>query len=146
MRGPPPAATPPKRTSGNRSGAAGDVPPSPSGPGAASPDAPEHVQPISLIALERPFDVDEFAQLLGETVIQVTVPREDLVEVLRRISEFMNFGIYVYSVEVRPAPSELLKEFVVVLHRVDYSPTTGDWAPFQEKGRSDSPFGPGSTR
>lgn len=108
--------------------------------------APEASPPISLISLERPFDVDEFAQMLGETSLRVTVPREDLVEVLRRIVEFMSFGIYVYRVSFWPARSDLLKEFVVELQRVDYSPGAGDWIPFEERGRSESPFGPDGTR
>ncbi len=102
--------------------------------------------PISLIRLDRPFDVDDFAQMLGETAIRVTVPREDLVEVLRRIVDFMGFGIYVYRVAVRPARSDLLKEFVVELQRVDYSPGAGDWIEFVERGRSESPFGPDGQR
>jgi hypothetical protein len=97
--------------------------------------------PVSLISLERPFDIDEFSQLLGETTVRVTVPREALAEVLKRVSEFMGFGIYVYAVRVYPAPSELLKEFVVELQRVDFVAQRG-WAPFEEKGRSESPFGP----
>ncbi|HKV89991.1 MAG TPA: hypothetical protein VJQ43_02210, partial [Thermoplasmata archaeon] len=95
-----------------------------------------------LIALERPFDIDEFAGMLGETVIRTEIPREDLAEALRRVSEFMGFGIYVYAVRVRPAKDELLTRFVVELQRVDYDPATGDWVPFAESGRSDSPFGP----
>ncbi len=84
--------------------------------------------------------------MLGETSLRVTVPREDLVEVLRRIVEFMSFGIYVYRVSFWPARSDLLKEFVVELQRVDYSPGAGDWIPFEERGRSESPFGPDGTR
>ena len=99
-----------------------------------------------LISLERPFDLDEFAQQLGETTIRVQVPKEDLSEALRRVTDFMGFGIYVYAFSVRPAPEEQLKKFVVELMRVDYSPGRGDWAPFQDKGRSDSPFGPDATR
>jgi hypothetical protein len=95
-----------------------------------------------LITLDRPFDLDEFSSLLGETSIRVTVPREALAEVLRRVEEFMGFGIYVYSISVRPAPSELLKSFVVELRRVDYSAEKGEWVPFVEKGTADSPFGP----
>jgi hypothetical protein len=106
------------------------------GPGAAIP----------LITLERPFDVDEFAGLLGETSVRVTVPLEHLAEVLRRVTDFMGFGIYVYSIQIRPAASELLKSFVVDLQRVDYAPATKDWVPFVEKGTSDSPFGPTGTR
>ncbi|MGI0140174.1 MAG: hypothetical protein ACREBT_03370 [Thermoplasmata archaeon] len=122
---------------------AAPVTPSPPPSGGASATPP----PLApLISLEVPFDVDEFAQMLGETSIEVKVPREDLAEVLRRISDFMGFGIYVYRFSVRPAPSGLLKEFVVELTRVDYSPTDGAWTPFVEKGRSESPFGPDSTR
>ncbi len=101
---------------------------------------------MPLISLERPFDLDEFSTLLGETSVRVTVPREDLAEVLRRVSEFMGFGIYVYSVTVRPAPGALLKSFVVELQRVDFSPEKEAWVPFVEKGTSDSPFGPSGTR
>jgi hypothetical protein len=102
--------------------------------------------PAPLIALERPFDLDEFSSLLGETSVRVTVPREDLAEVLRRVSEFMGFGIYVYAVTIRPTPGELLKSFVVELQRVDYDPEAHAWTPFVEKGASDSPFGPSGTR
>ncbi len=98
--------------------------------------------PMSLISLERPFDIDEFSQLLGETTIQVTVPRDHLAEVLKRISEFMDFGIYVYSIKVRPGPSEQLKDYVVELQRVDFAAQKGDWVAFEDKGSSDSPFGP----
>ncbi|HYA54107.1 MAG TPA: hypothetical protein VEG42_00710 [Thermoplasmata archaeon] len=97
-----------------------------------------------MITLDRPFDVDEFASLLGETSIRVTVPREALAEVLRRVMEFMGFGIYVYTISVRPAPSELLKSFLVELQRVDYSPEKGAWTPFVEKGTADSPYGAGA--
>jgi hypothetical protein len=102
--------------------------------------------PVPLIALERPFDVDDFAGLLGETSIRVTVPREDLAEVLRRVSEFMGFGIYVYAISLRPTPGDLLKSFVLELQRVDYDPEKGAWVPFIEKGTSSSPFGPTGTR
>ena len=136
VRGPPapgPATTP----------APGPTPAAaaPAGASTAAPTAP-----IPLIALERPFDVDEFSTLLGETSVRVTVPREDLAEVLRRVSEFMGFGIYVYSVAVRPAPGDLLKSFVVELQRVDYNSAKGIWVPFEEKGVSSSPFGPSGTR
>jgi len=100
---------------------------------------------MPLITLERPFDVDQFSNLLGETSIRVTVPRDALPEVLRRVFEFMGFGIYVYAITVRPAPTELLKAFVVELQRVDYSAKDGRWGPFVEKGTSDSPFGPSGT-
>ena len=99
-----------------------------------------------LITLDRPFDVDEFSALLGETSVRVTVPREALPEVLRRVTEFMDFGIYVYAITVRPAPSELLKSFVVELQRVDYSGEKGTWVPFVEKGTVNSPFGPADDR
>jgi len=127
----------------------GALPATPATPASARP-APEAPPPsgpaLPLIRLERPFDVDEFSTLLGETSVRVTVPREDLAEVLRRISEFMGFGIYVYAVSVRPAPSDLLKAFVVELQRVDFSPEKGEWVPFTEKGTSDSPFGPSGHR
>jgi hypothetical protein len=99
-----------------------------------------------LITLDRPFDLDEFSTLLGQTSIRVTVPREDLTELLRRVTDFMSFGIYVYAVIVRPAPAELLKSFVVELQRVDYSVEKGAWVPFVEKGTVDSPFGPTGDR
>jgi hypothetical protein len=111
---------------------------------APAPAAPRATVP--LIALERPFDLDEFSSLLGETSFRVTVPREDLAEVLRRVCEFMGFGIYVYSVTLRPTAGELLKSFVVELQRVDYSAERGAWVPFVEKGTSDSPFGASGTR
>ncbi len=79
--------------------------------------------------------------MLGETSIRVRVPRDSLAEVLRRVTDFMGFGIYVYAITIRPAPSELLKEFIVELQRMDYSPEQGTWSPFVEKGTSDSPFG-----
>jgi hypothetical protein len=113
--------------------ASASAPPNPAKP--ASP-------PIGLISLERPFDPDEFAELLGQTSITVNVPRESLSEVLKRVSDFMGFGIYVYSIRVRPAPEEMLHRFVVELERVDFSPSKGDWVRFEDKGRSDSPFGP----
>lgn len=102
--------------------------------------------PLPLISLEKPFDVDDFAQLLGQTQIQVTVPRDNLAEVLRRACDFMGFGIYVYTIRVRPGPEELLKTFIVELQRVDFSAQARDWAPFQDRGRADNPFGPTGTR
>jgi hypothetical protein len=113
-----------------------------SAPAATDPSSGAASPPLSLISLERPFNIDEFSQLLGETTIRVTVPREDLAEVLKRVSEFMGFGIYVYSIKVRPGPADLLKEFVVELQRVDFAAQKGDWVPFEDKGASDSPFGP----
>ncbi|MHB1435818.1 MAG: hypothetical protein ACYCPN_04780 [Thermoplasmata archaeon] len=110
----------------------------------AAPGAPTPSPP--LLSLERPFDIDEFSQLLGETAIRVTVPRESLAELLRRVSEFMGFGIYVYTIAVRPADSDLLKGFIVELRRVDFSREQGRWVPFVEQGASDTPFGPGAPR
>ena len=135
----PRAATPP---------VAARSPPAPSAvpPPASAPAAPGGALPKSLITLERPFSVDEFGERLGEPMIRATVPREDLPEVLRRVSDFMGFGIYVYSIRVRPAPEETLTKFLVELERVDYSPSRREWVTFEETGRSDSPFGPGATR
>jgi hypothetical protein len=120
-------------------------PPAPAAVNASTPP-PTAATSAPLITLEPTFDLDEFAGLLGETSIRVIVPREDVPELLRRVSDFMGFGIYVYSITVRPAPSELLKSFVVELQRVDYSPADRAWVPFVEKGASDSPFGPSGTR
>lgn len=129
VRGPPPVSTAPPK------------------PSTASPPAEKVAgAPLPLISLERPFDMDEFSSLLGETSVRVTVPREDLAEALRRVSEFMGFGIYVYAISVRPSPGDLLKSFVVELQRVDYDPEKRAWTPFVEKGTSDSPFGPSGTR
>lgn len=119
---------------------------SPSLAAAAPVSGSPPVAPKPLISLEKPFDVDEFSQLLGQTLIQVTVPRDSLAEVLRRACDFMSFGIYVYTIRVRPGPEEQLKSFIVELQRVDYSPTAGDWAPFEDRGRADNPFGPTGTR
>ncbi|HYK93862.1 MAG TPA: hypothetical protein VEY07_07475 [Thermoplasmata archaeon] len=88
--------------------------------------------------------MDGFSRLLGETSIRVEVPKEDLPEVLRRITDFMGFGIYVYSIEVRPGTEETLRTFVVSLQRVDFSATERRWVAFEEKGPAESPFGPGS--
>jgi len=117
----------------------------PTAPATPSPSvSPSSNSP--LITLDRPFDVDEFSTLLGESSIRVTVPRESLAEVVHRVLEFMGFGIYVYTISVRPAPAELLKGFVVELQRVDYSAEKGAWVPFVEKGTTDSPFGPSGDR
>jgi len=120
-------------------------PPTSSTP-ASAPSAASASNSEPLISLDRPFDLDEFSTLLGATSIRVTVPREDLTELLRRVTDFMRFGIYVYAVTVRPAPTELLKSFVVELQRVDYSAEKGTWVPFVEKGTVDSPFGPTGDR
>lgn len=125
-------------------------PAAPPAPGAKLPMVPPVVppgeHPKGLIALERPFNLDELSELLGETTIRIDVPREELAEALRRVSDFMGFGIYVYRFQVRPASEELLKRFVVELQRVDFSPEKHEWLPFEEKGRSDSPFGPSGGR
>jgi len=126
-------------------GGSNAVTPAPPAP-PPSPTTSASSPPVPLISLERPFDVDEFSGLLGETSIRVTVPLEHLAEVLRRVTDFMGFGIYVYSLTIRPASSELLKSFVVELRRVDYSANDKTWVPFVEKGTSDSPFGPSGTR
>ena len=138
----------PGHTSTARSSDPASNPPSPAGPGHGATPATGSgslaptPSPRPLIGLERPFDLDEFSQLLGQNQIRVTVPRDSLVEVLRRVCEFMGFGIYVYSIRVRPAPEELLKSFVVELQRVDFSTASKDWDPFRDRGRADSPFGP----
>ena len=108
----------------------------------AQPTRPAGDAPKSLIALEPPFDLDEFAGLLGQTTIRVKVPKEDLSEAIRRVTEFMGFGIYVYAFSVRPAADDQLRKFVLELTRVDFSTARGDWVPFQDRGRSESPFGP----
>lgn len=105
----------------------------PATPTAATPAAPASA-PANLIRLDRPFDLDEFSSMLGETSIKVRVPREDLLEVLRRVSEFMGFGVYVYAVSVRPSPSASLKEFDVELQRVDFDTEANRWDPFVERG------------
>ena len=126
--------------------------PLPSAPSTApTPRAPAIPSPPGgsaqpLITLDRPFDVDEFSTLLGGNSIRITVPRDALPEVLRRVIEFMGFGIYVYSISVRPAPTELMKGFIVELQRVDYSAEKQAWVPFVEKGTVDSPFGPSGGR
>lgn len=133
-RGPPPVTLPPKTASVT-------LPPSaPASVPAGGPSRPP------LITLERPFDIEQFSALLGETSIRMTVPRVALPEVLRRVTEFMGFGIYVYSISVRPTSTELLKGFVVELQRVDYSAEKGAWVSFEEKGTTDSPFGPSGDR
>jgi hypothetical protein len=92
-----------------------------------------------LISLDRGFDIDQFSGMLGETSIRVSVPREDLPEVLRRVLDFMGFGIYVYTIALRPGPSDLLKEFVLELRRIDFSAEKGDWTAFVEKDPATGP-------
>ncbi len=77
--------------------------------------------------------------MLGETSLRMTVPRDALPEVLRRVTEFMGFGIYVYAVTVRPAPTELLKGFVVDLQRVEFDADSNTWKPFVERGALPGP-------
>ena len=118
--------------------------PSLAAPAAAAPLPAAGSAPADgLIRLERPFDVDEFSQMLGETAIRVTVPPDALPEVLRRLTDFMGFGIYVYAFSVRPAASELLKGYVVELQRVDFDPETKAWKPFVERGTAGAPDGSG---
>jgi hypothetical protein len=116
-------------------------------PSALSTPAPAMAggTPGGLLRLDTPFDPDEFARQLGETRIQVDVPRDSLAEVLRRVADFMGFGIYVYEIRVAPVPGDQLQAFRLELTRVDYSARDKRWNPFEERGRSDSPFGPGST-
>jgi hypothetical protein len=135
LRGPAPPPAPARAAAAPPAlGAASPV--LPSSGGAAPPSGG------TLVNLEAPFDVDEFAQQLGETRIQVDVPRDALAEVLRRVADFMGFGIYVYDIHVAPAPSDQLKLFRVELSRVDYSSADRRWTPFEERGRSETPFGP----
>ena len=101
--------------------------PSPSGP------TSDPATSTPLITLDRGFDLDQFSSLLGETSIRVVVPRDDLMEVLRRVLEFMAFGVYVYSFSVQPGPSDLLKEFVLELRRIDFAADAHAWRPFEEK-------------
>ena len=77
--------------------------------------------------------------MLGETAIRVTVPSDALAEVLRRVIDFMGFGIYVYAVSFRPAPAELLKGYVVELQRVEFDPESSLWKPFVERGSAGAP-------
>ncbi|MDE1821309.1 MAG: hypothetical protein KGJ23_14430 [Euryarchaeota archaeon] len=116
-----------------------------SAPPMAPSPSPSSTPGTPLLRLEKPFDVDEFCQQLGETRITATVPRESLHEVLKRIVEFMEFGIYVYAVVVLPGPSPTLEKFTLQLDRIDFDVRRKGWTPFQEKGRSTSPFGPGDT-
>ena len=110
---------------------------SPAASGAPAPSSAH--PPEGLIRLEREFDPDEFSERLGETAIRVTVPRDALAEVLRRVTEFMGFGIYVYAISVRPAASELLRGYVVELQRIDYDAASGAWKPFVERGAAPAP-------
>ncbi|HEV2449191.1 MAG TPA: hypothetical protein VGU43_02130, partial [Thermoplasmata archaeon] len=119
--------------------------PAPAAAARAGPAAAPPASGGSLLRLDVPFDPDEFARQLGESRIQVDVPRDALAEVLRRVADFMGFGIYVYEIRIAPAPGEQLQSFRVELTRVDYSARDKRWGPFEERGRSDSPFGPGST-
>jgi hypothetical protein len=137
-----PAAAPPRAAAAPVPTARRPVPAAPTAPPPAASPAPTGGPSKPLIALEPAFDLDEFAGLLGQTLIRVKVPKEDLPEALRRVTDFMGFGIYVYAFSVRPAPDDQLKKFVLELTRVDFSTARRDWVPFQDRGRSDSPFGP----
>ncbi len=134
-----PGRPPPRPPATTVTPTAGPAPAAPTDPGAMGRGTPPSGP---LIRLDRPFDADEFSTLLGGTSVRVNVPRDSLPEVLRRVTDFMGFGIYVYAITIRPAPNELLKEFVVELERVDYSPEKQTWVRFVEKGPSNSPFGP----
>lgn len=142
VKGPPRPAGPVPRA--NPEAVPGAGPPAPDLAGTSEVSAPDAPPLGGLITLDRPFDMDAFSQLLGETDLRVEVPREDLVELLRRVCEFMGFGIYVYTISVRPAPNEMLKSFEVELHRIDFSAATRAWQPFQDRGRASNPFGPGT--
>lgn len=88
---------------------------------------------IRLSPAEKPFDLDEFSQRLGETQIKITVPATALNEVFKRVVDFMSFGIYVYSVVVIPSPKETLDTFVVQLDRINFSKSLKGWVPFQDE-------------
>lgn len=137
---PEPPAPPPYVPTSSAPEAAPVGPPLPPVP---APPAEASEPPKGLITLERPFDADEFSRRLGESSLRMVVPRENLAEVLHRVTDFMGFGIYVYEIHVRPAPQEMLKAFEVELERVDFSRTAGRWERFQDRGRSSNPFGPG---
>ncbi len=116
------------------------VPPSPEG--SLPPAAPVGV--ISgILRLEAPFDVDDFCRQLGETHLRATVPKAQVAEVLKRILEFMDFGVYVYTLVVLPAPGATLDRFVVQLDRIQYNEARRVWVPFEDRGVADNPFGPG---
>lgn len=89
--------------------------------------------PIRLGATEKPFDVDEFSQMLGETSIRVVVPREQMEEVLKRAMDFINFGIYVYSIVVLPSPKKTMESFILQMDRIDYDEKRNVWIPFDDK-------------
>jgi hypothetical protein len=118
----------------------------PSAPPPGRTQAPPTPAPISsgILKLEPPFDVDDFCRQLGETHLRATVPKAQVPEVLRRILEFMDFGVYVYTLVVLPAPGATLDRFVVQLDRIQYHESRKVWMPFQERGVADNPFGPGS--
>ncbi|MCL4324622.1 MAG: hypothetical protein M1144_04075 [Candidatus Thermoplasmatota archaeon] len=93
---------------------------------------------IRLGSESMPFDIDEFSQKLGETAIKVTVPRDQLPEVLKRALDFINFGIYVYSIVVLPSPTPTLNTFIVQMDRIDFNDKLKGWVPFRE-GRDPPP-------
>ena len=113
-------------------------------PSRSQPPAPPAGVTSGILKLEAPFDVDDFCRQLGETRLRVTVPKAQVPEVLRRILEFMDFGIYVYTLVVLPAPGTTLDRFVVQLDRIQYNEARRVWVPFEERGVAGSPFGPGS--
>jgi hypothetical protein len=85
--------------------------------------------------------VDELSRQLGESHLRFEVPKTELAETLKRVFEFMDFGVYVYSVVVLPAPGKTLERFVLQLDRIEYDERRGVWIPFREKGVADDPFG-----
>lgn len=95
--------------------------------------------PIRLGVAETPFDIEEFSQQLGETSIKVVVPRDSLEEVLKRAFDFINFGIYVYSVVVIPSPTPTMETFIVQMDRIDYNEKAHVWMPFQDRRADTSP-------
>ncbi len=112
-------------------------------PGRDPPPAPVTGVTSGILRLEAPFDVDDFCRQLGETHLRASVPKAQVAEVLKRILEFMDFGVYVYTLVVLPAPGGTLDRFVVQLDRIQYHEARKVWVPFEERGGADNPFGPG---
>ena len=82
---------------------------------------------MPLISLERPFDIDEFSQMLGETTIRSrsrgrTLPRRCVAS-----PTSWGSGSTCTPFGSAPAPEELLKRFVIELRRVDFSAERRDW-------------------
>ena len=113
-----------------------------------APAPPPSTPSPGLLRLEPAFDVDELSRQLGESHLRFEVPKAELAETLKRVLEFMDFGVYVYSVVLLPAPGKTLERFVLQLDRIEYDERRGVWIPFREKGVADDPFGsrPGTGR